>query len=188
MFPCSSTCGEGRRDRVRTCGPGARYLSSCPGESDEIEVCQGPVCHGWSSWGPWGACSVTCGEGSRRRERACSPLTRGGTCEGEASEEERCGQPCSAWTSWSPWSQCSTSCGPGSRTRERSCQGGPGSVGRLGLLTSQCPGASQDSEECRDRDCQPPPTSPPASPGCAGIKVPSGFYSFSGRPVTNVGE
>ena len=195
---------------MRTCGPGARYLESCPGESDEVEVCDGGVCHGWSSWSPWSSCSVTCGEGRRTRGRDCSPLTRGQTCEGEDSQEERCGQPCSTWSPWSAWSQCSTSCGPGRRTRERTCQGGPGSLARLGLLTSECPGAGQDREECSDQDCPTSTTPTPtrgqyhsphstvyslagnnkniSSPGCDGIKVPSGFYSFSGRPATNVGE
>ena len=146
---------------MRTCGPGARYLESCPGESDEVEVCDAGVCHGWSSWSPWSSCSVTCGEGRRSRGRDCSPLTRGQTCDGEDSEEERCGQPCSAWSPWSPWSQCSTSCGPGRRTRERTCQGGPGSLARLGLLNSECPGAGQDREECSDQAC---PTSTTPTP------------------------
>ena len=35
--PCSATCGPGTRDRVRSCGPGARYLAdTCPGESVEV--------------------------------------------------------------------------------------------------------------------------------------------------------
>ena len=135
---------------MRTCGPGARYLESCPGESDQVEVCDGGVCLGWSSWGDWTPCSVTCGDGRRRRTRDCSPLTRGQTCDGEDTEEETCGQPCSTWTSWSPWSPCSSSCGPGRRTRDRTCQAGPG---RLGLLTSECPGPSQGREECSQQDC-----------------------------------
>ena len=149
---------------MRTCGPGARYLESCPGESDQVEVCDGGVCYGWAVWSPWSSCSVSCGEGGRRRGRDCSPLTRGGTCDGEPSQEESCGQPCAAWSVWSPWSQCSNSCGPGRRTRERRCEGGPGSLARLGLLTSQCPGASQNSQECSDQACPTSTTSTTPTP------------------------
>ena len=204
---CSATCGEGSRDRVRSCGPGARYTDTCPGDSQQVEPCSGPTCLGWTPWTSWSSCTVTCGEGSRSRSRECGPLGRDSdSCPGEDSEEERCGQPCSAWSDWSPWSQCSATCGPGRRTRERSCGSGQGPGGRLGLITSQCPGASQDSQECSVQPCSTSTTTPQPSTtglytslvpaivivsicsGCEGIKVPTGFYSFSGRPATSVGK
>ena len=161
---CSATCGEGSRDRVRSCGPGARYTDTCPGDSQQVEPCSGPTCLGWTPWSSWSSCTVTCGEGSRSRSRECGPLGRDSdSCPGEDSEEERCGQPCSAWSDWSPWSQCSATCGPGRRTRERSCGSGQGQGGRLGLITSQCPGASQDSQECSVQPCSTSTTTPQPS-------------------------
>ena len=37
----------------------------------------------WLTWGPWSACSVSCGIGQRKRTRICVPPTFGGkTCYG----------------------------------------------------------------------------------------------------------
>ena len=54
---------------------------------------------GYTSWGDWEECSVTCGKGSQRRSRSCtdpSPKHGGPTCIeqglGEATED----QPCNA--------------------------------------------------------------------------------------------
>lgn len=47
---------------------------------------------GWSDWGPWAACSVTCSRGAQIRRRACNRPTPkcGGHCIGEAQESEAC--------------------------------------------------------------------------------------------------
>ena len=47
---------------------------------------------GWSGWGPWEPCSVTCSKGTRTRKRACNhPAPKcGGHCPGQAQESEAC--------------------------------------------------------------------------------------------------
>ena len=57
---------------------------------------------GYTPWGDWSACSVTCGAGSKRRSRSCtnpSPKHGGPTCIeqglGEATEDQSCNaSPC----------------------------------------------------------------------------------------------
>ena len=54
---------------------------------------------GWSSWGTWSGCSVTCGGGSQTRVRTCSnppPSGGGENCRGSSSELRSCNtQGCS---------------------------------------------------------------------------------------------
>ena len=47
----------------------------------------------WSSWGAWGTCSVTCGNGAEARERKCSnpePMYGGRPCQGHPTESRSC--------------------------------------------------------------------------------------------------
>ena len=53
----------------------------------------------WTSWGPWGSCSVSCGDGPQLRERNCSepaPKFGGRECLGSINETQSCysGTPC----------------------------------------------------------------------------------------------
>ena len=52
----------------------------------------------WGSWETWGACSKTCGTGSRLRSRHCNdpPAMNGGAdCVGDNFEQDYCSQyPC----------------------------------------------------------------------------------------------
>ena len=41
----------------------------------------------WSDWDPWSPCTTTCGDGSRRRWRACSV---DGACLGDYLEKKNC--------------------------------------------------------------------------------------------------
>lgn len=54
---------------------------------------------GWSSWGTWNGCSVTCGGGSQTRTRTCNnppPSGGGENCRGSSSELQSCNtQGCS---------------------------------------------------------------------------------------------
>ncbi|CAC5378594.1 ADAMTS5 [Mytilus coruscus] len=48
---------------------------------------------GWSSWGSWGACTVTCGNGQRSRRRFCNnpmPASGGASCQGEEYDYNSC--------------------------------------------------------------------------------------------------
>lgn len=53
---------------------------------------------GWAEWTVWGSCSVSCGEGWRRRTRRCNnppPSNSGADCEGTTYEDQLCSTvPC----------------------------------------------------------------------------------------------
>ncbi|XP_045163533.2 SCO-spondin-like [Mercenaria mercenaria] len=73
--------------------PGLIHLWSC---------CQYNLCNNqnlgppgpWSEWGPWSPCDVTCGNGTRSRDRHCITGPPG-SCSGNSTETEHCQQdPC----------------------------------------------------------------------------------------------
>uniref|UniRef100_A0A3Q3K3Y4 Hemicentin 1 n=1 Tax=Monopterus albus TaxID=43700 RepID=A0A3Q3K3Y4_MONAL len=96
---CSSTCGQGNRTRIRTCSnPAAQHGGRpCEGKAVEVIMCSVrpcPVDGKWSSWVSWGACSVSCGGGTRQRTRLCAspaPQHGGRQCEGADTQIQRCG-------------------------------------------------------------------------------------------------
>ena len=48
---------------------------------------------GWSNWGLWGGCSLTCGGGVQTRTRICtnpSPARGGVDCQGHSSQSQSC--------------------------------------------------------------------------------------------------
>jgi len=72
-YSCLSPCVYERDDQ-----PGTAF---CFAQGDQQVVCgdspglEGDVTEespAWTDWGPWGSCSVTCGGGTRTRERECS--------------------------------------------------------------------------------------------------------------------
>ncbi|EGV92937.1 Properdin [Cricetulus griseus] len=102
----------------------------------QLQACEDQPCcpeiGGWSEWGPWGPCSVTCSKGTRTRQRLCdNPAPKcGGHCPEEAQQSQACDtqKVCpthGAWAAWGPWSSCSGSCLGGTEqpkeTRSRSC-------------------------------------------------------------------
>ncbi|XP_068939311.1 SCO-spondin-like [Petaurus breviceps papuanus] len=130
---CSASCGPARRHRHRFC-PRSPHLKSsnimlhisttslpflCHGPEAEEEPCILSPCDrsgGWGLWGPWSACSRTCGGGLRSRMRLCDqplPQGLGDYCEGPHAQGEACqALPC-------PVSNCSaipgaefSHCGP----------------------------------------------------------------------------
>ncbi|XP_078667263.1 uncharacterized protein LOC144909086 [Branchiostoma floridae x Branchiostoma belcheri] len=103
---CSVTCGVGRETRNRTCtNPTPAFGGTdCDGPAQEIQECDTgvpcPVDGGWSDWGAWSACSVTCGVGTETRDRTCTnpaPENGGADCDGPDQETQACdtGVPCS---------------------------------------------------------------------------------------------
>ncbi|CAK9811500.1 SPON1 [Anthophora plagiata] len=91
-----------------------------------------------TSWGPWSACSVTCGRGSQLRQRhyrdeaaamlnKCNTtLSDRATCYGRSPHCSKAGRFASlldtemcALDEWSSWSSCTTTCGLGHKTRYR---------------------------------------------------------------------
>ncbi|XP_076396806.1 spondin-1 isoform X4 [Megachile rotundata] len=109
------------------------YEKSCedaPGDAVNTEACR------VTQWGPWDACSVTCGRGTQFRQRHyldeaaavtnnCNvPLSDKLTCFGKNSHCKGERHPVSntemcALENWSSWSSCTTTCGPGHKTRSR---------------------------------------------------------------------
>uniref|UniRef100_A0A8C5A1H6 ADAMTS-like 3 n=1 Tax=Gadus morhua TaxID=8049 RepID=A0A8C5A1H6_GADMO len=143
---CSASCGDrGRRVRRARCvSPGGREVSPAmchhlprpvaPPVGCNIQDCP-------PSWAVsvWSKCSVTCGEGWRRRQVSCKRLQASGgastlpaaACEGAGPPDR---QPCSSngcpnWVS-SSWGKCAGRClGPTTTVQKRSviCQHSNGS-------------------------------------------------------------
>ncbi|XP_034940467.1 A disintegrin and metalloproteinase with thrombospondin motifs 9 isoform X2 [Chelonus insularis] len=71
--PCSVSCGIGTQVRPYWCQVENQIVSesSCNGLPSEREKkCNAGPCQNWST-GEWSPCSVTCGEGTRRRKVVC---------------------------------------------------------------------------------------------------------------------
>ncbi|XP_052812651.1 cell surface hyaluronidase-like [Mya arenaria] len=68
---------------------------------------------GWSNWGVWSQCSLSCGEGTQYRQRQCSsplPDGEGAHCAGLISQVRSCiVKHCpinGEFTEWTRWSKC----------------------------------------------------------------------------------
>ncbi|XP_053388061.1 A disintegrin and metalloproteinase with thrombospondin motifs adt-1-like isoform X2 [Mercenaria mercenaria] len=150
---CSVTCGDGTKGRNRTCtnpspsGGG----KTCAGSSASTTACSSKACpvdgH-WASWGHWGHCSVTCGDGTKARNRTCtnpSPSGGGKTCAGSSATTTTCSpKACPVdghWNHWQAWGSCSVTCGAGTKTRVRSCS-------RVLYGGKPCSGSSSKSASC----------------------------------------
>ncbi|KAI2661698.1 Properdin [Labeo rohita] len=161
--PCSVTCANGIKKRRRTCSePIPQCGGSCRGAEEETAPCFTeticPTHGGWSSWGNWGPCPVTClyeGRSPDRelRRRTCtnpapSLAPPGNDCEGSNTD----GRPCSGlpfcpvdgnWGAWIGSTPCSVTCGVGLQTQIRVCDSPkPTHGGR------QCRGEEQKNDVC----------------------------------------
>ncbi|CAM9200588.1 unnamed protein product [Bubo scandiacus] len=79
------------------------------------------------AWGPWGACTRSCGPGQQQRARGCHQHRPGvlHRCRGPAGQERQCfSVACpvdGTWSDWATWSNCTGGCG-GVRLRRRDCR------------------------------------------------------------------
>uniref|UniRef100_A0AAZ1XVT6 VWFC domain-containing protein n=1 Tax=Oreochromis aureus TaxID=47969 RepID=A0AAZ1XVT6_OREAU len=135
--------------------PGEKIISDCKNCSCEAGVlqCQSvPGCHvdgGWSQWGAWTECSLSCGGGVKFRRRLCdnpSPQSGGRGCLGDAEQQRACNthlctESVGPWLPWSQWSACSVSCGGGQQYRSRVCS------------SPACSGLSHQSKICNTHVC-----------------------------------
>ncbi|KAL9955603.1 hypothetical protein ACROYT_G036947 [Oculina patagonica] len=114
---------------------------------------------GYSQWGDWTKCSVTCGTGQRSRSRTCTnppPSSGGKDCSGlgpdkETGECDSGGCPVNGgYSDWAPYDKCSKTCGGGVQTRKRTCTNPPpASSGK------DCSGLGPDTytRECNTIEC-----------------------------------
>jgi len=151
----------------------------CEGALDASEECKEkecPVQCTLSDWTPWGACSTTCGKGSRSRSRTVTTEAKHGgkECEDalEASEdckERECPIDC-AMNTWGDWSACSAVCGDGTRSRSRTTD----TLAQFG--GKECD-ATEDEEDCTIV-C-------PASELCGNVKDAGNFSPIDKATVQN---
>ncbi|XP_006008696.1 thrombospondin-2 [Latimeria chalumnae] len=129
--PCSVTCGEGNKTRIRLCNSPIPQLGGkeCEGSGRETKSCTSiacPIDGNWSPWSPWSSCTATCGGGLRERARTCNspkPQYGGKKCLGDEKENEICNKvdcpidgclsnPCFVGVECSSASDGSWECGP----------------------------------------------------------------------------
>ncbi|XP_065934945.1 uncharacterized protein [Magallana gigas] len=157
---CSKSCGGGLNIRNRSCtNPSPKYGGKhCEGSLSEFLNCnehQCPIDGGFSLWGAWSSCTVSCGSGTSIRSRSCtnpSPLFGGKNCTGNSEQIIDCNiQLCpidGKYGDWTTWSQCSNSCGGGSKLRLRRCDNPlPQNGGK------QCNGINEDHLQCNTQPC-----------------------------------
>ncbi|XP_031715320.1 hemicentin-1 isoform X1 [Anarrhichthys ocellatus] len=157
---CSESCGKGMQSRIRLCNspPPAFDGPQCEGTDTQTQVCKErpcPVDGKWSSWVSWGACSVSCGGGTRQSTRLCAspvPQHGGRQCEGNDVHIDFCNSdPCPIsgnWGPWSSWGSCSKTCNGGQMRRYRTCDNPrPANGGRA------CAGADTQIQRCSTANC-----------------------------------
>uniref|UniRef100_A0A8C6X3P0 ADAM metallopeptidase with thrombospondin type 1 motif 9 n=1 Tax=Naja naja TaxID=35670 RepID=A0A8C6X3P0_NAJNA len=143
---CLVTCGKGHKHRQIWCQFGEDRINDrlCDLEAkpDSMQDCQQQECAAWQV-GPWGQCTVTCGQGYQMRavkcvvgayisvvdDNECNAATKptdtqvGAVCSPEIKQS-------SHRTQWrfGSWTSCSATCGKGTRMRYVSCRDDHGSV------------------------------------------------------------
>ena len=84
-----STC-----HRLNPCGPAGKCRDTCDGVGYK---CIYPVDGQWTEFGPWSSCSVSCGSGTKSRDRNCTnpaPTHDGKNCKGSKTESKTCNMGC----------------------------------------------------------------------------------------------
>ncbi|KAJ8038941.1 Hemicentin-1 [Holothuria leucospilota] len=157
---CSTSCGDGMQSRIRVCNNpepanGGRQCSGPSLDSQPCEEARCPINGRYSDWSVWSQCSVTCGTGTKTRERECNnppPQFGGERCRGSSTDYATCNLPAcpvdGQWGSWSPWQPCSRSCGEGIRQRFRRCDSPPPTNGG-----ASCEGSAVEEMMCKIEEC-----------------------------------
>ncbi|ETE70213.1 A disintegrin and metalloproteinase with thrombospondin motifs 9, partial [Ophiophagus hannah] len=118
---CLVTCGKGHKHRQIWCQFGEDRINDrlcdLDGKPDSMQDCQQQECAAWQV-GPWGQCTVTCGQGYQMRAVKCVV----GAYISVVDDNE-----CNAATKPTD-TQCSATCGKGTRMRYVSCRDDHGSV------------------------------------------------------------
>jgi hypothetical protein len=154
---CSVECGNGTRSRRRSKRTQEACGGTCPAGLFQSSVCvgEGEVECEWAPFSAWSDCSVTCGIGTRQRQRA---RQRANACDGECHGLStdtascvlaRCEGDCEL-NQWSEWAPCSAECGDsadgGVRARNRTF------VKSLAYTASVgCHATMSELEECNQR-------------------------------------
>ena len=145
--PCSVSCGNGIKVRNRSCNSGNSGDQGCEGEAEETTACGKGRCPHWGEWSPYSSCSVTCGEGTKRKVRACVDGVAGiSGCRGESEKIMSCNvSKCPGYRPWQTWGACSASCGTGTSLRQRQCFNPTG---------GNCTGPNTERRQCDSgREC-----------------------------------
>ncbi|CAL8372851.1 unnamed protein product [Boreogadus saida] len=154
---CSSTCGRGFRERLRSCKQPEHGGEPCTGPKKQTKYCNIAICPvdgSWNEWAAWTPCSTSCSNGTMQRTRECNGPSYGGSeCHGGWKESTNCFlKDCPVdgrWQSWTTWASCSKSCGGGIQQRQRMCEGPLfGGV--------PCPGVTEEKKRCNERRCPEP--------------------------------
>ncbi|XP_062579319.1 coadhesin-like [Saccostrea cucullata] len=182
---CTVTCGGGSQSRSRTCtNPAPQYNGkACPNSATSTQSCNThpcPIDGGFSNWGSWGVCTVTCGGGTQDRQRSCTnpaPQYGGAQCSGATTSTQDCNtQVCiidGSWSNWSGFGDCSVSCGGGKQSRTRFCTNPkPANGGK------NCPGSASDLADCNTAAC------PTVAPGTYQQLCPAGWFTCESGGIT----
>ncbi|NXI14260.1 ATS9 metalloproteinase, partial [Irena cyanogastra] len=153
---CLVTCGKGHKHRQTWCQFGEDRLNDrfCDPKTkpESVQMCQQQECASWQV-GPWGQCTVTCGQGYQMRavkcvvgtyvsvvdDNECNAATRPtdtqdceiAVCPSHPNSPEAkravSGIHRTQWR-FGSWTPCSATCGKGTRMRYVSCRDDQGSV------------------------------------------------------------
>ncbi|KAI0210224.1 hypothetical protein LSAT2_005021 [Lamellibrachia satsuma] len=168
LIKCSVTCGDnGTMTKQRRCDRPAPQKDGLPCPGGDVNnpsvstgefICNRINCpvHGqWSTWYNYTDCSVTCGPGTKRRNRTCdnpAPTDGGINCYGKDTEVSTCTRPpCAVPGNWGEWGtpgMCNVTCGGGVHTRMRQCNNPAPKYGG-----ASCLGSNEESLPCGTTEC-----------------------------------
>jgi hypothetical protein len=124
---CSVTCGGGIRTRTKDIVTPASHGGHGCDSVGETETCGTngcPIDCEMTQWSTYSACTKSCGNGSRTRERSVAVEVHfGGKACGHSAETTTCNDfACSVdcqQSDWFPWTTCNKDCGGGNMQRTK---------------------------------------------------------------------